>query len=213
MVNSASLRSYLQSSSNRSLKKQAAPFVVNKSLATSEPILIRRRPLLSSNENQRRKRWTKEEDNDEVEIPIDENIHEQSINNIIDTSTTVFENDLVSLNSTISTEQSTINTPEKNSDENSKVTSYPLLRQDLLEINETNQLTTVSMENNTNYVTTINVVLPLTTSNENIDINPTESEIGSTNVTDINQVISNEKNESISNTIDNLTTSKIISEY
>lgn len=213
MVNSASLRSYLQSSSNRSLKKQAAPFVVNKSLVTSEPILIRRRPLLSSNENQRRKRWTKEEDNDEVEIPIDENIHEQSINNIIDTSTTVFENDLVSLNSTISTEQSTINTPEKNSDENSKVTSYPLLRQDLLEINETNQLTTVSMENNTNYVTTINVVLPLTTSNENIDINPTESEIGSTNVTDINQVISNEKNESISNTIDNLTTSKIISEY
>ncbi|CAF1265438.1 unnamed protein product [Rotaria sordida] len=230
-VNTASLRSYLYSFSKSSLDNRYHPSIVDNELTTSEPILSRRRPLLSSNE--RRKRWTKEEDNDEVEIPIDETNIEQMISTTtIDNKSIVLRNnsnDIFSFDSTMNIEQSNINNSQINFDENSTIIStiteikYPLLRQDLIEINETNELTTISInddilqnnktdieqsiENNDN-LTTITNIFPLTTSNEITDISSTESETLSTNVTDINQVISN---ESAADTIDNLTTIEIIS--
>ncbi|CAF2811885.1 unnamed protein product [Rotaria sp. Silwood2] len=204
-VNTASLRSYLHSSSTWSLDRRHSPSIVDNELTTSEPVLSRRRPLLSSSE--RRKRWTKEEDNDEVEIPIDETNIEQIISTTtIDNESTVLRNnsnDIFSFDSTMIIEQSNISDSQINVDENSTIIStiteikYPLLRQDLFEINETNILTTTisindeilqnnktdieqSNENNDN-VTTINNIFPLTTSNEIIDINSTESETLSTN--------------------------------
>jgi len=149
-------------------------------VTTSEPILSRRRPQLISSE--RRRRWSKDDDNDEVEIPID--------------------NDISSFNSTMI---STIVEVE-----------YPLLRQDLVEINQTDELTTISINeeitenNNTNIEQSTENIFPSTILNEIIDINTTESEILPANVTDINQVISNEKNESI---IDNLKPIEIISKF
>ncbi|CAF3371574.1 unnamed protein product [Rotaria sp. Silwood1] len=232
-VNTASLRSYLYSSSKWSLDRRHSPSIVDNELTTSESVLSRRRPLLLSSE--RRKRWTKEEDNDEVEIPIDEtNIEQISSTTTIDNESTVLRNnsnDIFSFDSTTVIEQLNTSISSVNVDENSTINSttieikYPLLRQDSIEINETNVLTTIStnddilqnnktdieqsIENNYNS-TTINNIFPLTTSNEIIDINSTESETLSTNVTDINQVVSN---ESATNTIDNLTTIEIISKF
>ncbi|CAF5095600.1 unnamed protein product, partial [Rotaria magnacalcarata] len=188
-----------------SLDRRHSLFAVKNQSSTSELVLLRRRPLLPSSE--RRKRWTKEEDNDEVEIPIDENIMQQSI------STTTIGNQatvLFSLDLNKATEQLNTSDAEYNSDVNSTMIStmadikYPLLRKDLDEINETDELTTVlmnedislsnttdieqSIENNNNVAST-ETVLSLTTSNEIMNINPTESEILSTNVTDINRVI------------------------
>ncbi|CAF2114676.1 unnamed protein product [Rotaria magnacalcarata] len=210
LANTASLRSYFRSSSKGSLDRRHSLFAVKNQSSTSELVLLRRRPLLPSSE--RRKRWTKEEDNDEVEIPIDENIMQQSI------STTTIGNQatvLFSLDLNKATEQLNTSDAEYNSDVNSTMIStmadikYPLLRKDLDEINETDELTTVlmnedislsnttdieqSIENNNNVAST-ETVLSLTTSNEIMNINPTESEILSTNVTDINRVVSNESN-------------------
>jgi len=67
-------------------------------------------------------------------------------------------------------------------------------------------------QNNEN-LTTRNNIFPTTISNENIDINSTESEIVFTNVTDANQLISDERNESVTDAMDNLITSQIISKF
>lgn len=162
-------------------------------MTTSEPVLSRRRPVLSSSD--RRRRGTKDE------ILIDETIIEQVTS----------PNDIFLFNSTIAIEQLNIT--------NSQITeiNYPFLRQDLADINQTDELSTVSLneeisQNNEN-LTTINNIFPTTISNENIDINSTESEILFTNVTDINQLISDEKNESVTDAMDNLITSEIISKF
>jgi hypothetical protein len=120
-------------------------------------------------------------------------------------------NDIFLFNSTIAIEQLNIT--------NSQITeiNYPFLRQDLADINQTDELSTVSLneeisQNNEN-LTTINNIFPTTISNENIDINSTESEIVFTNVTDANQLISDERNESVTDAMDNLITSEIISKF
>lgn len=97
--------------------------------------------------------------------------------------------------------------------------NYPFLRKDMAESDtETNssinedivQSNKTDNEQqsieNTDSLTTLNDIIPLTTSNEINDIL-------SSNVTDINQVVSNEKNESTTDTIDNLTTMKSISKF
>jgi hypothetical protein len=135
-------------------------------VTTPEPILSRRRPQLTS--NKRRRRWSKDEDNDEVEIPIDETNLEQFTNN---NESIILSDDISLFNSTITE------------------IKHSLLRQDLAIINQTDEL--ISIENNENLTTIESEILPI-------------------NVTDINQEISNEKNES---TIDNLTTVEIISKF
>jgi len=116
-------------------------------------------------------------------------------------------NDIFLFNSTIAIEQLNLT--------NSQITEikYPFLRQDLAEINQTDELSTVSLneeisQNNEN-LTARNNIFPTTISNENIDINSTESEILFTNVTDANQLIS----ESVTDAMDNLITSEIISKF
>ncbi len=149
----------------------------------------------------RRRRWTKDE------ILIDETIIEQ-----VTSPTTIDKsNDIFLFNSTIAIEQLNLT--------NSQITEikYPFLRQDLAEINQTDELSTVSLneeisQNNEN-LTTRNDIFPTTISNENIDINSTESEIVFTNVTDANQLISDERNESVTDAMDNLITSEIISKF
>jgi hypothetical protein len=158
--------------------------IVNNEVTTPEPILSRRRPQLTSNE--RRRRWSKYEDNDEVEIPIDETSIEELTN---DNESTILSDDISLFNSTMISIITEI--------------KHPLLRQDLATINQTDELT--SIENNENLTTSENN-FQSTISNEI----STQSEILLTNVTDINQEISNEKKES---SIDNLTTVEIISKF
>lgn len=90
-------------------------------------------------------------------------------------------------------------------DENSQSTVTeiinPLLRQDVIEINQTDELTTIlaneEISNNTNIEQNEN-----STSIENIILSTTSIDINSTNITEINQEISNES------TSDNLIPSK-----
>ena len=184
-------------------------FIDSNELTTSEPVLSRRRPLLPPSE--RRKRWEKDE------ILIDETIIEQVTSTTTnDNETTVLidmSNDIFLFNSTITTEQLNIT----NSQINSTVTeiSYPLLRQDMAEINQTDELSTVSIDEgiSQNNETGIDNIFPTTISDEILDINSTESRISLTNITDINQVISNETNESVTDAVDNLTSSEVISKF
>jgi hypothetical protein len=92
--------------------------------------------------------------------------------------------------------------------ENSTITeiNYPLLKQDIAEINQTDELTTISIneelsQNNTEQSN--ENISPSTTFNEIININTTESEI----------LPINEKNQSVTDTIDNPTTIETISEF
>jgi len=128
------------------LDRRHPPLIVKNEVTTPEPILSRRRPQLISNE--RRRRWSKAEDNDEVEIPIDHNTNIEQLTSIftIDNHSTTLFDDISSFNSTIKEE------------------AHPLLRQDEVEIDPTDELTTISNDNNS-----------------------TESEILLTNVTEINQ--------------------------
>ena len=229
----ASLHSFLRSSM---LHYRQPSVNFDSELTTLEPILSRRWPLLSSSE--RKKRWTMEDDNDEIIIPIDDTFIQQSISATrTDNNLTVTKNDsneLFSFNSTMAKEQSNMSSSETDSDENSTVAStineikYPLLRQDFTGINETNELKSMSInddisqnsqtsieqfyEDNEN-LTTINNIFSSTASNEILDNNSKELEISSINASDINQIILSEKNETINDTIGNLTISEIISKF
>ncbi len=174
------------------MDRRHTPFIINNEVTTSEPVLSRRRPQLVS--NGRRRRWFKAEDNDEVEIPIDETNIEQL------TSTFTVDNESIVLSDNISSFNSTV-----------AEIKHPLLRKDLVEINQTDELTTVAMneeisENNNTNIEQAENVFPLTTSNETIAINSTEAEILPTNVTDVNQEISSEKNETITDNLANIET-------
>ncbi|CAF0994534.1 unnamed protein product [Adineta steineri] len=199
-INTANrLRSFLLSSSKLSPDRRYSPLIIKNEVTTSEPVLSRRRPLLSSNE--RRRRWTKDD------ILIDETIIEQLTSaTTIDNNATVLIDkldDIFLFNSTIGIEQ-------LNVEENSTIIDikYPLLRQDILEMNETDDLSTTSINQNisekyetdleNNSVTMINTIFLTTT---------TVSDVPLVNITDINQITSNETNEFVTtNTIDNLTT-------
>jgi len=79
------------------------------------------------------------------------------------------------------------------SNENTTI-KYPLLRQDLTELNQTDDQTTISI---------IDKVLQ--DDKTNITFSSTISETLATNMTDINPVVINDKNESITDRIDNQT--------
>lgn len=150
---------------------------MNTELTTPEPILFRRRPQLISSE--RRRRWSVD---DEVEIPIDETDIDPSTNTFtIDNQSTEASDDISSFNSTIAE------------------INHSLFRQDLDVLNQTDELTTIAMndEISENNNTNIEQSVETTTSN---DINSTESEILPTKVMDVSQETSNETNSKLSNT-------------
>ncbi|UJR15630.1 hypothetical protein I4U23_002567 [Adineta vaga] len=202
-THAASLRSYLQQTSKWFPDRRYSSLTDSDDLFTSvEPVLSRRRPFLPLND--RRRRWSNDE------ILIDETIVERltaatsTTENETTGTVTDHSNDIISSNSTDFeiTSNETSTTIE---------TKHPLLRQDIAEYNETENVSTVSItkEITLTYETTngdTSTVLSIT-SNEITDINTTVS----ANVTDSNSTELNEISESIIELFDNLTTHGTIS--
>lgn len=115
--------------------------IVDKDFTTAEPIHSRRRPILPSNE--RRKRWSTEE------ILIDETIIEQSTpenEETTNSATTGLSNDIGSYNST-------------SAQITSEGTRHPLLRQDIVENNQTEELSTMAANDDANNSTVLTTIL------------------------------------------------------
>ena len=138
----------------------------------------------------RLRRWTINGDNDEVEIPLNDSV--LSVNNSDDNSSVTETVDF----------QIHMTTAEIQSDENTTM-KYPLLRLDLTELNDQTTMSIIDEVLQDNKTNTNNTPVSSTVFNEVININSTMSETFVANITDIDQVVITDKNESIT---DNLST-------
>ncbi|CAF3044509.1 unnamed protein product [Rotaria sp. Silwood2] len=154
----------------------------------------------------RHKRWNKNTDNDETEITVNKLFI--PLNNSVDISSSnssIIENVDDLMNSTISF-QFNMTTLEVYSGENTTMHNS-LLRQNLTELNQTDDQTTISIIENVlqdNKTDTNDTMFSPKMFNELIYIDLIDSQTFASNITDIYHIITNDKNESITNEINNL---------
>ncbi|CAF1055071.1 unnamed protein product [Rotaria sp. Silwood1] len=180
----ASLHVPLYSFQNKTFDHRNSP-IINSEYSKSKSINAQL-PLIK-----RHKRWKKNTDNDELEIAIDKLFI--PVNNSIDISSS-------------NSFQFNMTTFEVYSDENTTM-NYSLLRQNSTEINQTDDHISMSIIENVlqdNKTDTNDTIFSPKMFNELIYIDSIDSKTFITNITDIYQIITNDKNESITDEINNL---------
>ncbi|CAF0904201.1 unnamed protein product [Adineta ricciae] len=188
-INSASLRSYLRGASKWFPDRRNSLSIVDNDLTTAESVLSRRRPILPSNE--RRKRWSNDE------ILIDETIIEQTTGSAL---TSEKEETTNSATTDPSEEISLYNSTSAQI--TSEGTIYPLLRQDIVDNNQTEESSTIVANDDANNSTVLTTV-----SNEITTLGTTES----STISKIDQTQSNETSEATTDASNSATTQELTS--